>query len=102
MTWIPIETVKLECPFCGKKGVTAQKFPPSIQSNTSRSAGGSKTKIYKVPERYEGMTGCKYCGKSDTEVKRAMKEGKKDPKKEKKKLKQLEELGLPTVIETKM
>ena len=94
MTWIPIQTVEFECPFCHKKGITAQYFPPSKQAKTSRTSAKSVTKIIKVPERYEGITGCKYCGKSDPEVKRAMKNGKSDPEKDKKILKRLKEQGL--------
>ena len=84
---VSIATVELECPFCHKKGITAQYFPPSLGSKTSRTSGAKSTKIYKVRERYEGISGCKFCGKSDKEVKKAMKEGVKDPEKEKKILK---------------
>lgn len=92
--WVPIAEVKLECPFCGKKGVTAKYFPPSIQAHTSRSAGGKKTKIHRVPERYEGISDCKFCGKSDKEVEKAMKEGKSDAKKEKRILERLKKQGI--------
>jgi len=92
--WIPIADVELECPFCHKKGVHAKYFPPSIQSKSSRSAAGKKTKIYRVPERYEGISGCKFCGKTDKEVKKAMKEGVKDTEKEKRILNRLKKQGL--------
>ena len=92
--WIPIAEVELECPFCGKKGVTAKYFPPSLGSKTSRSAGGSKTKIFRVKERYEGISGCKFCGKSDKEIEKAMKEGKSDAKKDERILKRLKEQGI--------
>ena len=103
VSWVPIADVELECPFCGKKGVTAKYFPPSIQSSTSRSATGKKTKIFRVRERYEGITGCKFCGKSDKEVEKAFKEGKRDTEKEKKILERLKKQGLFSgEIETKI
>ena len=58
--WVPIQEVELECPFCHKMGVTAKYFPPSLGSKTSRSAGGKSTKIFRVKERYEGISGCKF------------------------------------------
>jgi len=99
--WIPIAEVELECPFCGKMGVTAKYFPPSLGSRTSRSAGGKSTKIFRVKERYEGISGCKFCGKSDKEVIKAMKEGKEEPDKEKKILERLREQGFSSEITTK-
>ena len=99
--WVPIQEVELECPFCGKKGVTAQYFPPSLGSKISRSAGGKSTKIFRVKERYEAISGCKFCGKSDKEVAKAMKEGKDDVEKEKKILKRLQEQGFSGEITTK-
>jgi len=87
--WVPIAEVELECPFCGKMGVTAKYFPPSIQAKSSRSAAGYKTQIHRVPERYEGISGCKFCGKSDKEVEKALKEGKEDTEKEKRILERL-------------
>jgi glyoxylate utilization-related uncharacterized protein len=92
--WVPIAEVELECPFCGKKGVTAKYIPPSIQAHTSRSAAGSKTQIHRVRERYEGISGCKFCGKSDKEVIKAMKEGKDDVEKEKRILERLRQQGI--------
>lgn len=92
--WVPIAEVELECPFCGKKGVTAKYFPPSLGSRTSRSAGGKATKIFRVPERYEGISGCKFCGKSDKEVEKALKEGKEDTEKEKRILERLKAQGI--------
>lgn len=92
--WVPIAEVKLECPFCGKMGVSAKYIPPSIQSHSSRSAAGSKTQIYRVPERYEGITGCEFCGKSDREVEKALKEGKVDKEKDKRILERLKKQGI--------
>jgi hypothetical protein len=92
--WVPIQEVELECPFCGKKGVTAKYIPPSIGSKTSRSSGGSKTQIFRVKERYEAISGCKFCGKSDKEVIKALKEGTEDVDKEKRILERLKQQGI--------
>lgn len=98
---VAIQEVELECPFCGKLGVTAKYFPPSLGSKTSRSAGGSKTQIFRVKERYEAVSGCKFCGKSDKEVEKAMKEGKKDTEKEKRILERLKKQGFSGEITSK-
>jgi hypothetical protein len=92
--WVPIQEVELECPLCGKKGVTAKYFPPSLGSKTSRSAAGKSTKIFRVKERYEAISGCKFCGKSDKEVIKAFKEGKEDVDKEKRILERLKQQGI--------
>jgi len=92
--WVPIATIELECPFCGKMGVSAKYIPPSIQSHSSRSAAGSKTQIYRVLERYECITGCRFCGKSDREVEKALKEGKVDIEKERRILERLKKQGI--------
>ena len=99
--WIPIQEVELECPFCHKMGVKAQYFPPSKQAHTSRSAGGKKTKIYKVNERYEGITDCPHCGKKSHEIKKALEQGTRNPENEKKILERLKEQGLDLNFETK-
>jgi hypothetical protein len=99
--WVPIAEVQLECPFCGKMGVTAKYIPPSIQSKSSRSAAGSKTQIFRVKERYEAISGCKFCGKSYKEVEKALKEGNEDTEKEKKILERLKQQGFPSEITTK-
>jgi len=99
--WVPIADVELECPFCGKMGVTAKYFPPSLGSKKSRSAAGSKTQIFRVKERYEAISGCKYCGKSDKEIEKALRHGKEEPDKEKKIMERLKEQGFSNEIVSK-
>ena len=98
---VSIATVELECPFCHKKGITAQYFPPSTQAKTSRTSAKSVTKIIKVPERYEGITDCPHCGKKSHEIKKALRYGVENPENEKKILKRLKEQGLDLKFETK-
>lgn len=95
------EKIKLECPFCHKSDLDAIHFPSVIQSATSAAAHQKVTKFYKTKEKYEVQSKCPNCGKSVKEIQKALDEGVKDPEKEKKKLKELKDLGLPTVIETK-
>ncbi|MEM5792797.1 MAG: hypothetical protein QXY45_00345 [Candidatus Aenigmatarchaeota archaeon] len=89
-----IKEVDLECPFCHKMGVKAQYFPPSISAKTSRTSAKSTTKIYRVGERYEGISGCRFCGKSDKEVKKALEDGIKNSELEKKIMERLKRQGL--------
>ena len=86
-----VETVKLNCPFCGKLTIIASYIPSVLQTKTSRAAGRSVTKYYQTKEKYEIQSGCSNCGKSQKEVEKALKEGKKDTDKEKKILKRLKE-----------
>ena len=75
MVWIDREVVLMECPFCHKKGVEYLYHPASISAKTSRSAVARSTKFVKTGERYELISGCKFCGKSKKEIRKAMKEG---------------------------
>lgn len=91
---LPIQEIMLECPFCGRKGVKSLYYPPSIRAKTSRVSAGAKTKLYKINEIYEIVSGCSKCGKSQEEVEKAFREGKSDLRREKKILKRLKEQDL--------
>jgi len=88
------ENVTLRCPFCDKETINAYYTPPMIQSSTSRAATGRKTILYQRGERYEILSGCSNCGKSQNEVKKALKEGKEDTEKEKRILERLKQQGI--------
>ena len=88
------EKITLECPFCGKLVIDCMYFPPVLQSATSRTSAKSITKFYQTKEKYEIQSGCSNCGKSQKEVEKALKEGKKDPKKDERILKRLKEQGI--------
>lgn len=93
MVWVEREFIKLECPFCHKNGVEYLYHPASIRAQTSRSAVAKSTKFVKTRERYELIDGCKFCGKSKSEIRKAMKEGTpQDKKRRKKKYEELEKL----------
>jgi len=93
--WAPIAAVKLKCPFCGKEGVTAKYIPPSLGVKTSSSSSaGTKTKIYKTLERYEGISGCEFCGKTDKEIQKALRDGVYSKEKENKIVERLKKQGL--------
>ena len=93
----PIGILYLECPFCHKQTIKAYYWPPSREAKTSRSAGaGSRTKFYKVRERYHIASGCSNCGKTQKEVERVINKGEdKGPSREEV-LKRMKEAGLPT------
>ena len=95
------ENIILKCPYCDKDTIKAYYIPPMMQSSTSRAATGRKTILYQRGERYEILSGCSNCGKSQNEVKIAFKEGKKDIEKEKIILERLKQQGLPNEIMTK-
>jgi formate dehydrogenase assembly factor FdhD len=90
MVWVEREVVLLECPFCHKNGVKYLYHPASIRAQTSRSAVAKSTKFIKIREKYEIMSGCKFCGKSKKEIRKAMEEG--TPKDKEKRKKRYEEI----------
>ncbi len=93
MVWIEREIINLECPFCHKEGVETMYHPASIAAKTSRSAVAKSTRFHKVPEKYEILNGCKFCGKSKKEIEKAMKEGvPQDQEKMKKRYEELQKM----------
>ena len=89
-----VENVKLNCPFCDKLTISATYIPPVLRSKTSRTSAKSITKFFRTKEKYEIQSGCSNCGKSQKEVEKALKKGKKDPEKEKRILERLKKQGL--------
>lgn len=85
MVWVDREVVEMECPFCHKKGVEYLYHPASLAAQTSRSAVAKTTKFVKKPERYELLSGCKFCGKSKAEIGKALREGTPEDKEKRKK-----------------
>jgi len=88
------ENITIECPFCHKKTVNAIHYPPVLQTTTSHAAGRTVTKYYRTKDKTEVTSGCSNCGKSQKEVVKALKEGKKDTGKEKRILERLKKQGL--------
>ncbi len=85
---------KIECPFCNNS-IEAITIPGAVQASKSSSASaGTKTKWYKSKDKTEIMEGCSKCGKSKSEIQKALKEGVSKPKSKEDLKKQLEELGL--------
>jgi len=89
----PEQTI-LECPFCRAKTINATFFPSILQSATSRSAAGSKTKFYQTKEKYEIQSGCPNCKKSQKEIERELKKSGTDVEKEQKIMERLKKEGL--------
>jgi len=75
MVWVEREIVFVECPFCHKEGVETMYHPASVAANVTRSAVAKATRFYKVPEKYEVLNGCKFCGKTKKEIIKAIKDG---------------------------
>ena len=91
------EVIKVECPFCGKKAVKAIYYPSMLQALSSQSAAaGRKIKYYRTKEKYEIVSGCSACGKSEKEIQKALK--KRSVKDYTKRIEELRKAGLPTEI----
>lgn len=90
----------VECPFCGKMGVSAFVKPSYLQGKTSRISGGSKTTYHRVPPSTEYQGSCPHCGKSAKEMQKAHETGITKRMSHEERLKRIKEAGLPTVIES--
>jgi hypothetical protein len=95
------DQVKLNCPFCGKSTIDAIFYPSMLETRTAYGASRRGAITYYTKEKYEIQSGCSNCGKSQKEVQKALKEGKKEPDKEKKILERLKEQGFSSEITTK-
>lgn len=95
------ENITIECPFCHKETISAINYPPVLQTSTSHAAGRAVTRYFYTKEKTEVTSGCSNCGKSQKEVEKALKEGKKDTEKEKKILERLKKQGFSGEITTK-
>jgi uncharacterized Zn finger protein len=91
---VNIENIKIKCPFCDKETISATFIPSILQAHTSRTSSKKATKFYQTKEKYEILSGCSNCGKSQKEIIKAMKEGKEDVEKEKKIFERLKAQGL--------
>ncbi|MGQ9782331.1 MAG: hypothetical protein ACUVQ8_08910 [Nitrososphaeria archaeon] len=59
----------MECPLYGKEVVKAIYYPPVLQmKRLSSAAVRTKIKFYHTKERYEIISGCEICVKSEKEV----------------------------------
>ena len=95
---MPSETT-IQCPFCGKQTITILHIPFVSKTFTSKSrAGGKVTRIQK--ERYNVMSGCSECGKSQKEVEKALNTGKTREESHEERLKRVRDAGLPTIIQS--
>ena len=87
------------CPFCKKMSIRVLHIPFVSNTFSSRCrAGGKNTKIQK--ERYDILSGCSECGKTQKEVDYAFEHGTKQETRDDK-LKRLQASGLPLILESK-
>ena len=62
----------LDCPFCSKKTIKVFIRPPYRGFKTARGSGVSNTFQVTVEGQYKVLNGCPECGKSKTEVEKAL------------------------------
>lgn len=77
--------VKINCPFCNQQVVDTIYYPPVTQISVSRAAGRTAKRFYTTQEKYEIISDCSNCGKTKSEIKRALKEGTPEDKERRKK-----------------
>jgi len=94
---MPSETI-IQCPFCGKLTITILHIPFVSKTISSKTrAGGRETRIQK--ERYDVLSGCSECRKSQKEVEKALNTGKTKEIPHEERLRRIKEAGLPTRLE---
>ena len=94
---MPSETLTTY-PFCGKLTITILHIPFVANTFTSKCRAGGRTTRYQK-ERFNVLSGCEACGKSQKEVQDEL-DGKKGIPHEER-IKRLQQAGLPTRIEGK-
>lgn len=92
-----IETLT-NCPYCGKETIKILHQPFVSRKSMSKSRFGTGGPVY-TKERFEVLSGCEACGKSQKEVQTAL-EGKKERSHEEK-IERLKKRGLPLIIGNK-
>jgi hypothetical protein len=68
-----VEFKKIPCPFCKSPEVEAEIIPKEVKRKTARVAGRTSTVVWTVPEKTMAITNCTACGKSKTEINKALK-----------------------------
>jgi len=87
----------IECPFCHKAQVRLFHKEGYIQGRTSRISAGAKITYYKVPDSYKVLENCPNCGKTASEIQKALDED--IPKRShRERIERLKQAGLPTRI----
>jgi 4-hydroxy-3-methylbut-2-en-1-yl diphosphate synthase IspG/GcpE len=83
------------CPFCGKETIKILHQPFVARKSMSKSRFGSGGPVY-TKERFEVLSGCEACGKTQKEVEKML-EGKQERSHEER-MERLKKRGLPLVI----
>jgi len=92
-----LETIT-NCPFCGRETIKIFHQPFVARKSMSKSRFGTGGPKF-TKERFDVMSGCDSCGKSQKEVQKAL-EGRNERTYEEK-IERLKRRGLPLIIENK-
>lgn len=83
------------CPFCNKETIKILHQPFIVRKSMSKSRFGAGGPVY-TKERFDVLSGCDACGKSQKEVQKALDGGEERSHEEK--IERLKKRGLPLVI----
>jgi transcription elongation factor Elf1 len=92
-----VEEKITNCPFCGKETIKILHQPFVARKSMSKSRFGTGGPVY-TKEKFEVLSGCEACGKSQKEVAKAL-EGKKSMT-HAERITMLKKGGLPLVLES--
>jgi len=92
---MPSETLTT-CPFCKKLTVKVLHIPFVANTYTSKCRAGGRNTVYQK-ERFDVLSGCESCGKTQKEVQDEL-DGKREIPHEER-IRRLQQSGLPTRIE---
>lgn len=90
-----VEEKLTNCPFCGKETIKILHQPFVARKSMSKSRFGSGGPVY-TKEKFEVLSGCEACGKTQKEVEKAL-EGKEE-RTHNERMERLKRRGLPLVI----
>lgn len=94
------ESKTIKCPFCGNGEIDIIVISGFISPRTSRIAGKKRSVPTYYPEKIEVHNNCQNCGKSKTEIKKFLENGKK-PMTHEERIEMLKKRGLPLVLGSK-
>lgn len=95
-----VQETLTNCPFCGKLTISILHIPFVANTFTSKCRAGGRNTVYQK-ERYDVLSGCEACGKSQKEIEKALNEGSTKQVSHEERLRRLREAGLPLKIESK-
>lgn len=90
----------IECPFCHEVTIKILHIPFVANTFTSGCRAGGRNNIYQK-ERFDVISGCETCGKTQKEIQKALETGKTKILTHEERIAMFKKRGLPMILESK-